>query len=40
MVIDKFSNYITMQIRKEIPEIVLSADIFWLTTDTNLFQIW
>jgi len=40
MVIDKFSNYITTKVREHDPNIVLSADVFWLVTNINLFQIW
>ena len=32
MALDKFSSYITSKLKNEIPEIVLSADIFWLVT--------
>jgi len=40
MVLDKFSNYFTSKLREESPGIVLSADVFWLVTNTDLFQIW
>jgi len=39
MVLDRFSNYITSQLRDKSPGIVLSADIFGLVTNTDLFQI-
>ncbi|PID87534.1 hypothetical protein CSB07_01025 [Candidatus Gracilibacteria bacterium] len=39
MVIDKFSNYFTKKIRKENPNIVLSADVFGLVTRIDLLQI-
>ena len=38
-VIDKFSNYITTKLRELHPDIILSADVFWLVTNTNMFQI-
>jgi hypothetical protein len=28
IVIDKFSNYITSKLKKDVPELILSADIF------------
>ncbi|QFR39581.1 hypothetical protein A9Q91_05160 [Candidatus Gracilibacteria bacterium 28_42_T64] len=39
MVLDKFSNYFTTKLREESPGIVLSADVFGLVTNTDLFQI-
>ncbi len=40
MVLDKFSNYITSSLKTEFPKIVLSADVFWLVTSSDLFVIW
>jgi hypothetical protein len=39
MVLDKFSSYITSQLKFEYPNIVLSADIFGLVTRSDLFKI-
>jgi hypothetical protein len=39
MVLDKFSSYITSQLKKEYSDIVLSADIFGLVTRSDLFRI-
>ena len=39
-VIDKFSNYVTKKLRDYNSNIVLSADVFGLVTNTNMFQIW
>lgn len=39
IVIDKFSNHITSKLKKEVPELTLSADVFWLITNSDLFQI-
>jgi len=39
IVIDKFSNHITSKLKKEVPELKLSADIFGLVTNSDLFQI-
>lgn len=40
IVLDKFSNYITSNLKNKFPEIILSADIFWLVTKSDLFNIW
>ncbi len=40
MVLDKFSNYVTSRLKAEFPNIVLSADVFWLVTSQDLFGIW
>lgn len=40
IVIDKFSNYITSELRSKFPNIKLSADVFWLVTNSDLFNIW
>jgi hypothetical protein len=40
MVIDSFSEYINRKLKKIHPNIIISADVFWLVTNTNLFQIW
>jgi hypothetical protein len=40
IVLDKFSNYLTSKLKSEFPNIVLSADIFWLVTSSDLFRIW
>jgi hypothetical protein len=39
MVIDNFSNYITSKLKHEAPDLKLSADIFGLVTNSDLFQI-
>lgn len=39
-VIDEFSWYITSELKKRHPDLVLSADVFWLITNVDLFQIW
>ena len=39
MVLDKFSSYISSQLKSEYPNIVLSADIFGLVTRSDLFRI-
>ena len=39
MVLDKFSSYITSQLKKEYSDIVLSSDIFGLVTRSDLFRI-
>lgn len=39
-VMDKFSNYITTELRKKHSDIVLSADVFWLVTRWDMLQIW
>jgi len=38
-VIDAFSSYVTQRLRKIEPEIKISADVFWLVTNVDLFQI-
>lgn len=40
MVIDEFWNYITTKIKEKNSDITLSADIFWLVTNKDLFEIW
>jgi hypothetical protein len=40
MVLDKFSSYITSTLKDEFPNIILSADVFWLVTRSDLFMIW
>ncbi len=38
--IDRFSNYITTKLRELHPNIILSADVFWLVTRWDMLQIW
>lgn len=38
-VIDTFWEYINKNVKEYNPKIILSADIFWLVTNTNLYQI-
>lgn len=39
-VIDEFSSYLTSKLKEKHSDIVLSADVFWLITNVDLFQIW
>lgn len=38
-VMEEFSYYITSKLKEKYPNIILSADVFGLVTNTNLFQI-
>lgn len=40
MVIDEFWNYLKTKLKQKHSDIVLSADVFWLVTNIDLFQIW
>ncbi len=40
MVLDNFSSYFTNKLREKHPEIVLSADVFWLVTKDDQLWIW
>lgn len=37
--IDRFASQVTQAIRERTPELQISADVFWLVTNTDLFQI-
>lgn len=39
MTMERFAEFITRDIKKKHPDVVLSADVFGLVTNTNLFQI-
>lgn len=39
IVMDKFSEYINRKLKEKHKNIIVSADVFWLVTNTNLFQI-
>jgi hypothetical protein len=39
-VLDSFWEYINEHIKQYNPDIITSADVFWLVTNNNLFQIW
>lgn len=39
IVMDRFSEYINRRLKELHPDIIVSADVFWLVTNTNLFQI-
>ncbi len=40
IIIDEFSNFITSKLKSNYPNIKVSADVFWLVTKINLFNIW
>lgn len=39
-ILDSFWEYLNKNIKEYNPEIIISADVFWLVTNTDLFQIW
>jgi hypothetical protein len=39
-VLDSFWEYLNKNIKEYNPEIIISADVFWLVTNSDLFQIW
>jgi hypothetical protein len=40
IVMDRFAEYINRKLDEDVANLVVSADVFWLVTNTNLFQIW